>query len=132
MDQLRQRWTLTLGAVLTALVAAAAIALAMTVPHDGASTGSSRAAASVIPTERLAAGPYQLAITRSAAAGGERADIRLLTGDGGVAAGKAVSGLLVYEGNAAGHEHHDILVSQEPEPGHYVLDLREAVAGPWC
>ena len=123
--------TIGFGAALATLVTTMVIALAIIAPTFGGRTGSSRAAASVISTERLAAGPYQLTVTRSAAAGGERADIRLTDASGAVVAGKPVTGLLAYEGNAPGHEHHDILVSREAEPGVYGLDLREAVAGPW-
>lgn len=130
MDQLRQR-TIGIGAAIATLAATATIALAITAPQLGAASGPSRAAASVSSTERLAAGPYQLAITRTALAGGERADVTVTDQRGATVAGKPLTGLLVYEGSAPGHEHHDILVSQEPEPGHYVLDLREAVAGPW-
>ena len=130
MGVLRQR-TVGIGAALATFVATAAIALAITGPSLGGSTGPSRAAASVSTTERLTAGPYQLSIIRSSATGGERADIQLTDGAGAVVAGKPVTGLLVYEGNAPGHEHHDILISRETEPGRYRLDLREAVSGPW-
>lgn len=126
MEALRRR---NIG--LAAALATLAIAAALTIPSLGGSPGSGRAAVSVTSTERLAAGPYQLAITRTAEAGGERAEVRLTDGAGAPVAGKPLTGLLVYEGSAAGHEHHDILVSQEVEPGRYVLDLREAVAGPW-
>ena len=130
MGTLRLR-TLGIGAALATLAAGAVLALAITGPTLGGTTGPSRAAASVTPTERLAAGPYQLAITRSTVAGGERADVRLTDGGGTMVAGKPVTGLLIYEGDAPGHEHHDILISRETEPGLYALDLREAVAGPW-
>ena len=130
MHLLRQRAT-RIGAALATLVATAVIALAITGPSLGGTNGPSRAAASVTSTERLAAGPYQLAIARSAAAGGERADVRLTDAAGTVVAGKPVTGLLIYEGSAPGHEHHDILISRETEPGVYQLDLREAVSGPW-
>lgn len=116
---------------LAAALATLAIAAALTVPSLGGSLGSSRAAVSVRSTERLAAGPYQLAITRTAEDGGERAEVRLTDGSGAPVADKPLTGLLVYEGTAAGHEHHDILVSRETAPGRYVLDLREAVPGPW-
>ena len=130
MKALRLR-TIGFGAALATLVTTTVIALAIIAPTFGGLTGSSRAAASVIATERLAAGPYQLALTRSASAGGERADVRLTDAAGTVVAGKPVTGLLIYEGSAPGHEHHDILISRETEPGRYVLDLREAVSGPW-
>ena len=130
MGTLRLR-TIGFGGALATLVTTTVIALAIIAPTLGGATGPSRAAASVTSTERLATGPYQLALTRSAATGGERADIRLTDASGAVVAGKPVTGLLVYEGNAPGHEHHDILVSREAEPGVYGLDLREVVAGPW-
>ncbi len=130
MGLLRQR-TLGIGAALATLVATAVIALAITGPSLGGSTGPSRAAASVTSTERLAPGPYQLSVTRTMAPGGERANVLLTDSTGIAVAGKPVSGLLVYEGSAPGHEHHDILVSRETQPGLYTLDLREAVAGPW-
>ena len=130
MQSLRRR-TIGFGAALATLVTTAVIAIAIIAPTFGGSIGSSRAAASVTTTERLAAGPYQLAITRTAAAGGERVDVHLTDAAGTVVAGKPVTGLLIYEGSAPGHEHHDILVSRESEPGVYALDLREAVSGPW-
>ena len=130
MHLLRQR-TLGIGAALATLAATAVIGLAITVPSLGGSTGPSRAAASVTSTERLAAGPYQVSVTRTTAPGGERADVRLTDGAGTAVAAKPVTGLLIYEGNAPGHEHHDILISRETEPGVYQLDLREAVSGPW-
>jgi hypothetical protein len=114
-----------------ALLAAVAIAGAVAGPSLGGSSGPGRASVPVIPTERLAAGPYLLSITRSAAGGGERAEVRITDAAGSAVAGKPVTGLLVYEGNAPGHEHHDILISREAEPGIYTLDLREAIAGPW-
>ena len=130
MQSLHRR-TIGFGAALATLVTTAVIAIAIIAPTFGGPTSSGRAAASVTTTERLAAGPYQLAITRSAAAGGERADVRLTDTAGTLVAGKPVTGLLIYEGSAPGHEHHDILVSRETEPGVYALDLREAVSGPW-
>lgn len=130
MQALRLR-TARIGAALATLVATAAIALAITGPSLGGAGGPSRAAVSVTPTERLAAGPYDLSITRIAEPGGERAAVRITDAAGSAVAGRPVTGLLVYEGNAPGHEHHDILVSRELEPGVYTLDLREAVAGPW-
>ena len=130
MTNLRLR-TIGFGAALATLVTTTVIAIAIIAPTFGGLTGSSRAAASVTTTERLAAGPYQLTVIRSAAPGGERADVRLADAAGAVVAGKPVTGLLIYEGSAPGHEHHDILVSRETEPGLYALDLREAVSGPW-
>ena len=130
MQSLRRR-TIGFGAALATLVTTAVIAIAIIAPTFGGLTGSSRAAASVTTTERLAAGPYQLTISRSAAPGGERADVRLADAAGTAVAGKPVTGLLIYEGSAPGHEHHDILISRETEPGLYALDLREAVSGPW-
>ena len=130
MASLRLR-TIGIGAALATLAATAAIAIAFAVPTLGGTTGPSRAAASVTSTERLAAGPYQLSVTRVTAPGGERADVVLTDGTGTIVAGKPVTGLLIYEGNAPGHEHHDILVSRETQPGRYALDLREVVAGPW-
>ena len=133
MEILRLR-TFVIGAALATLAATAGIALAITVPSLpslGGSAGPSRAAASVTTTERLAAGPYQLSITRVTAPGGERADVALTDAAGTAVAGKPLTGLLVYEGNAPGHEHHDILVSREAHPGLYSLDLREVVSGPW-
>ena len=130
MQDLRLR-TIGFGAALATLVTTTVIALAIIAPTFGGLTGSSRAAASVTMTERLAAGPYQLTVIRSAAAGGERADVHLTDPAGNAVAGKPVTGLLIYEGSAPGHEHHDILVSRETEPGVYALDLREAVSGPW-
>lgn len=123
--------TIAIGAALATLATTAAIALAIAAPSLGGSTGPSRAAVSVISTERLAAGPYQLTVTRTTAPGGERADIVITDSAGIAVAGKPVTGLLAYEGNAPGHEHHDILVSRETQPGRYLLDLREAVSGPW-
>jgi len=123
--------TIGFGAALATLVTTTVIALAIIAPTFGGLTGTSRAAASVSATERLAAGPYQLTLTRTLSAGGERADVRLTDAAGTVVAGKPVTGLLIYEGSAPGHEHHDILVSRETEPGVYALDLREAVSGPW-
>ena len=120
-----------IGAALATLAATVVIALAITAPTLGGSAGPSRAAVSVTPTERLAAGPYQLTVTRITAPGGERADILLTDSAGTTVAGKPVTGLLSYQGNAPGHEHHDILVSRETEPGLYALDLREVVSGPW-
>lgn len=130
MRLLRLR-TRGIGAALATLAATAVIGLAIAIPSLGGSTGPSRAAVSVTSTERLAAGPYQLAITRTTEPGGERADVLLTDGAGAPVAGKPVTGLLVYEGSAPGHEHHDILVSRETKPGTYALDLREAVSGPW-
>ena len=130
MQSLRLR-TISFGAALATLVTTTVIALPIIAPTFGGLTGTSRAAASVNATERLAAGPYQLILTRSASAGGERADVRLTDPAGTVVAGKPLTGLLIYEGSAPGHEHHDILVSRETEPGVYTLDLREAVSGPW-
>jgi hypothetical protein len=90
-----------------------------------------RAADSAPAAERLAAGPYALSVTRFTVPGGERAEVLLTDGAGHPVAGKPVTGLLVYQGTAPGHEHHDILVSREIRPGLYVLDMREAVSGPW-
>ncbi len=130
MQSLRLR-TIGFGAALATLVTTVVVALAIIAPTYGGSIGSSRAAASVTTTERLAAGPYQLAIARTASADGERADVRLTDAAGSVVPGKPVTGLLIYEGSAPGHEHHDILISRETQPGVYTLDLREAVSGPW-
>lgn len=129
MVSLRARFV-GLGAALATLVATVGIALAIALSLGGLAE-TRRAAASVTSTERLAAGPYQLKLTRTSVPGGERADVRLSDSAGATVASKPVTGLLVYEGNALGHEHHDILISREIEPGLYVLDLREAVSGPW-
>lgn len=113
-----------------AMLAVGAAIITIAASPLGGSNGTARAAAPVT-TERLAAGPYTLAITRQGEAGAERADVLVTDHGGAPAVGKPLTGLLSYEGNAPGHEHHDILVSREPQPGHYVLDLREVVPGPW-
>ena len=116
---------------LAASIAAFAALVVAVAPVLGASTAPVRAAAPVPATERLAAGPYALRITRFAVPGGERAEVLLTDGSGDPVEKKPVTGLLAYQGTAPGHEHHDILVSREIQPGLYVLDLREAASGPW-
>lgn len=120
-----------IGAAVAASIAVAAIVLALNGPSLGRPGDPSRAAVSVTPTERLAAGPYDLSVSRSAEPDGERAAVRITDAAGSAVAGKPVTGLLVYEGTAPGHEHHDIVISRETAPGVYTLDLRTAVPGPW-
>lgn len=110
----------------------AAIAYAIVAPSQSfAATRPAPAAAAAIPTQRLVAGEFQLTIERTAADEGERAMVRVTDAQGRPAAGKPLTGLLAYQGSAPGHEHKDILVSHETQPGLYALDLREVVTGPW-
>ena len=116
--------TIIVGAILAAAALAAA---AGGVASSARDTGPTIEATPSI----LSAGPYTAVVRRITTPDGAQAVIDLTDGSGRAVAGKPVSGILVYEGTAAGHEHHDILIAQERGGGRYALTLSEATPGPW-
>lgn len=115
--------------IVGAILAAAALAAAAGGVASGArDTGPANEAT----PSALSAGPYTAVVRRiTTPDGAPQAVIDLTDASGRAVAGKPLSGILVYEGTAAGHEHHDILIGREQGGGRYALTLSEAVPGPW-
>ena len=112
----------------------AAIAIVIGVAHTGGpgDPGSAgRRPAQAPPAVSIAAGPYRATVAIQQTDDGRRALIFLTDDSGRPAADKPLTGIIAYEGTETGHEHKDILISHEDQPGRYVLDLREVGAGPW-
>ena len=113
--------------VLAILAAAALAAAAGGVASSARDTGPAHEAT----PSTLSAGPYTAVVRRITTPDGARAVIDLTDASGRAVAGKPVSGILVYAGTAAGHEHHDILIGQDQGGGRYALAFNEAAPGPW-
>ncbi len=116
--------TIIVGAILAAAAGAAA---AGGVAATSRSSATDNEAAAV----RLTAGPYTAAVRHIVNAEGAQALVDLTDVNGTAVTGKPVSGILAYQGTAAGHEHHDILIGQERSAGRYSLALSEPAPGPW-
>lgn len=116
--------TIIVGAILAAAALAAAAG-------GVAGNAPATATANEVPPSTLVAGPYTATVRRITTGDGTQALIDLTDATGHAVAGKPVSGILVYEGTLAGHEHHDILIGQDRGGGRYALILSEAAPGPW-
>ncbi|HVR88151.1 MAG TPA: hypothetical protein VHG53_01230 [Candidatus Limnocylindria bacterium] len=109
----------------------AAIAIVIGVAHTSGPGYEGRRPARTPGAVRVEAGPYNAAVGIQQTEDGQRAVIFLTDVSGQPVGGKPLTGLIAYEGTGTGHEHHDILISREDQPGRYVLDLRAVGPGPW-